>query len=475
MIDIDVFKDKFSPYLEYHGSLCFSNKRGANKYYFYNLQNKDEIMNILSLVRENTNDLELDNISLNYPKKDDRKSLEYPLVVEIVEEGNFLAFNFMLQTGVRLAPYYRKYEASINVAEPFFSIYLNKINCDLYWGNNRNKKYPLRFNYYLNKLLLSSEEFRNIFIAILKLDEKRKPILKDVIRTIEESKCCLLPLSLSEIKHMHNKKMLMETYFPSELNINFNKEDLNAGYIKSVLSEEIQGDEKHKIAEYDSKKLLSYITLKDCYEGPSLDRFLAAHYEDMVNRDNIHLQGDIRTYVRDTLNMDRENGDMNRVFFNSIQGLVRHHDEAVIEMHKESYKEDFKLPLLKNNTKFKKLREALPEEFILIDNTEQLFLEGENQHNCVYSYRKRISQDECVIYHWDIDDKHYTIEFGLRRNKYYIKQMKDRFNRTERIEDRRIVENYINNIQNDESDDGEVDVFINDIQELFDNDVWWRE
>ena len=211
MIDIDVFKDKFSPYLEYHGSLCFSNKRGANKYYFYNLQNKDEIMNILSLVRENTNGLELDNISLNYPKKDDRKSLEYPLVVEIVEEGNFLAFNFMLQTGVRLAPYYRKYEASINVSDSFFSIYLNMNNNDLYWGNNRNKKYPLRFNYYLNKLLLSSEEFRNIFIAILKLDEKRKPILKDVIRTIEESKCCLLPLSLSEIKHMHNKKMLMET------------------------------------------------------------------------------------------------------------------------------------------------------------------------------------------------------------------------------------------------------------------------
>ena len=459
MLDINTIKEAFEKHLQYHDSLYFSKERRRGNYYFYNIENKESYLNILNTVRDNASGLDLSSVSMNF-KVEKKQLYEYmPLLVQVNERDNFFIFEFSAITGVKLDTYYNKYEALVNNSDPFFSIIIHKETMDMYWGKEMNgRKYPLRFNYFLNKLLLLNDKFREIFIEILGFDAKRRPILKDLIRAIEKAKCCLLPLSIAEIKRMHTKDMLINTYYPNDFNINFNKDDLNAAYIKLILQERLAENEKLQIMNYDSDKLLSFITLIDCYEGPSLNRFLAAHYKEMAKEDGNFRNRDVGMYVNDYINMDIQNGNQPRAFFHSVDRMMRYHDETVMEMQRKAHEQEFAMPLIRKYSVFDRLINSLPEEFRLIDSVEQLYMEGKDQHNCVYSYRTKVQGDHCIIYHWDIEDRHYTIEFGCTRNRYYIIQMKDRFNNNERSEDRRIVEGYLRDINN--TDDEHVDKLI---------------
>ena len=459
MLEINTIKEAFEKHLNYHDSIYFSNERKRGNYYFYNIDNKESYINILNTVRDNVDGLDLESIVMNF-KFERKKPYEYqPLLIQVIDKDNFFKIYFCSITGVKLDTYYNKYEALVNNTEPFFSIFINKSTMDMYWGKEMtNMMYPLRFNYFLNKLLLSNDKFRDIFIEILNFDSRRRPILKDLIRTVEAAKCCLLPLSIAEIKRMHNKEMLINTYYPNDFNINFNKEDLNAAYIKLVLQESLAENEKLQIMNYNSEKLLSFITLLDCYEGPNLNRFLESHYKEMAKEDNRYANRDIGMYVNDYINMDMQNGNQPRAFFHSVDRMMRYHDENVMEMQRKVHEQEFAMPLIQERSVFEKLINNLPKEFRLIDSVEQLYIEGKDQHNCVYSYRTKVQSDHCIIYHWDKEDRHYTIEFGYSRKKYHIIQMKDRFNNNERSEDRMVVETYLRNINN--SDDETVEELI---------------
>ncbi len=81
------------------------------------------------------------------------------------------------------------------------------------------------------------------------------------------------------------------------------------------------------------------------------------------------------------------------------------------------------------NSRFEALRELLPPEFEWINTTDRLYEEGEKQHNCVFSYRSRIVDDECAVYHWETEGREYTIEFTVSsRGVFRVKQMMQKYN-----------------------------------------------
>lgn len=82
------------------------------------------------------------------------------------------------------------------------------------------------------------------------------------------------------------------------------------------------------------------------------------------------------------------------------------------------------LSLIAENTKFAELRQILPDEFEWITTTKRLFVEGNIQDNCVFSYRDKIREDQSTVYHWSNDGRDYTIEFSRGFDgRYVIEQM----------------------------------------------------
>lgn len=74
----------------------------------------------------------------------------------------------------------------------------------------------------------------------------------------------------------------------------------------------------------------------------------------------------------------------------------------------------------------------LPEdEFEEIRTRKRIVEEGFVQRNCVASYAEYINHDECAIYSFisPLDHKRYTLEFRMRKGKYYLRQAHCQYNK----------------------------------------------
>lgn len=81
---------------------------------------------------------------------------------------------------------------------------------------------------------------------------------------------------------------------------------------------------------------------------------------------------------------------------------------------------------LKIHRKFNKL--SLGSDYKIIEDTYSLFLEGEIQNHCVYSYRNKIDSGKCVIYTTDYENKKYTIEITKNNRNFVLEQIKGKYN-----------------------------------------------
>ena len=91
--------------------------------------------------------------------------------------------------------------------------------------------------------------------------------------------------------------------------------------------------------------------------------------------------------------------------------------------------------------KYRFLINKFPEKYELIKNEKDLYLEGEYQHNCVYSYLNDIKEGYCIIYKYIENSNHYTIEIGIEDERYKLFQVKNTYN----IEPGEDIYNMLNN------------------------------
>lgn len=128
---------------------------------------------------------------------------------------------------------------------------------------------------------------------------------------------------------------------------------------------------------------------------------------------------------------------------NSEKNLRKKHDKFSEEIklrarlrEKEKLETVFEFP-----EKFNPVIENLGAEYELIRDGKRLLEEGEEQRNCVFSYFKKITEGECVIYSLltetkenpeDIPGssvKRYTIEIIERNGKFEVVQFLGKFNK----------------------------------------------
>lgn len=111
----------------------------------------------------------------------------------------------------------------------------------------------------------------------------------------------------------------------------------------------------------------------------------------------------------------------------------KYHNELVkkINLKKAETIPDRKLKI---HNEYDMLIKALCDKYELIDNEKRLYLEGQRQHNCVYSYLDYIERGECVIFSHVDNNKRFTVAFYINEGKYYINQLSGKYNSTEGTE-----------------------------------------
>ena len=153
------------------------------------------------------------------------------------------------------------------------------------------------------------------------------------------------------------------------------------------------------------------------------------------------------TLMQDTFSMAQEleiQIDLTKI--NSEKALRKKHNKFLKEINlrarlreKEKLETVFAFP-----EKFNPVIENLGAEYELIKDGKRLLEEGEEQHNCVFSYFKNITEGKCLIYslltetekssenisdNSDKERKRYTIEIIEKNGKFEVVQFLGKFNK----------------------------------------------
>lgn len=246
----------------------------------------------------------------------------------------------------------------------------------------------------------------------------------------------MLPISFADLITFRTPAELMAHFKDEEINLNidFNKVDLNLGYIMTELAKGIDKRDWNLITGLDSDTVANLISLKQFYDGFTVSEFVKMFYG--TKFDDYFLAG----YIKDYIKMCLETGHKFRIGFSSENELRTAHDDLADEIRKKVDENELRLPLVPERSKFDILEERITEwgkgEFERIRSTPQLLNEGETQHNCVFSRRHLIRKDHVAIFHWKHNGRNYTVQFNTnRKGNFFVKEVRARFNETITAED----------------------------------------
>lgn len=307
-----------------------------------------------------------------------------------------------------------------------------------FWGRTsvQRKEQSMRgMSYWANKNMYFNLSFRAFAVdfffheAVL----TKRFILKDIARTIEKYGYLLLPIPYAELCKYHTPKELFNSVMPlpAELGRNVNAVDLNLAYVVSTLISVTARRDLKYLKMLPEELVHNSFSLNALFEGLGRETVVSGYYQYAL-RDEWCDDEDVAEYAKDYGHMCIANGVEIRLGY-SYQGLIKAHDEVSKLDRMRRLDHELEFPLLPEQSRFDVLERCLednyPGEFERIKDARRLFQEGEQQHNCVFSRRFMIREDRVSVYHWDYDEKNYTIQFGIDEyGLFYIQEIKGRFN-----------------------------------------------
>ena len=389
----------------------------------------------------------------------------------------------------RIDPKTGKYVAKLQIQDkPLISFAIDMESGKLVYKNKGKWTLvaPLMFNKYFDSLLYSYEILRDIFTDILNLSARYNPFLKDIASSIRKTGFFGFGISIESLMQYHN----LNEFFHSRIDrhdvpINFNSLSFYEGVMVMMLLPHIPQSEYSFFAQQVKNK-----TVFECFMGRTRNI-----YEHWWRKTPYHLeQSDyvlgtqtilakeflMSYYVTKGIINETDEAELSDLIsmkkmlgteaayslrYRSHAGIRRAHDDTMNRLRhiagadgnlqwllgqgrKYSISCDPQTVIVPEESKFGNLREILPEEFEWITTAGRIERESYDQHNCVRTYASRVINDECAIYHWEIEDRKYTIEFTGSNdqridNRYYIRQIKQKYNREALPEDETIVRGYI--------------------------------
>lgn len=347
-----------------------------------------------------------------------------------------------------------------------------------------NKYYPLPIKQLIKlKEYKYNDEFVRFINFYIDYLISKNPFIKDAINDCKDN--CLIPLSVNECIMYHNRAELIKAKYKtaSNINIDWNKRNLNLSYlyIKSLPYIDDKGKEKLKqIKDIDFniikksrhsykskvKDFLSYVIYKNIQDNlivntedeiakelsilPDViddEKESLAIYEENLNETEYLCYDYVNMLMFNTARKNREKIKLN---IKSINEIRNKHDNVTTytNINKETHSVK-----IKKDSVFNELRNILPSTFEWIKTRKRLILETKIQHHCVWSYADKITNDNCAIYSYvdkdgsksiDGTPKRYTIEFGFNKNtcQYYVIQTQGRYDSVNASN----MEKYINEI-----------------------------
>lgn len=450
-ISIEDVERIVSKYYEPHDSKYIFGGRKRAERYFYNTNKLNWYMDFAASLDTDLFDTTgaPNNIELNFSKKSEEwaRTTEREMLLILKEKKtqagymNYITLAFYPLIGLTLKKVYNKMGLALKTANrPVTNLHIRE-DGELYWSNNDNRFCYLKITPYLNKFLYANENFRNIIVDILMLIGESRKILKDVARTIQNDHFFLKPIKMHDVCKYRTPDELVKSESQHTLPINFNKKNLNYSWCVTHLSEVIEPDDFGLLLNIPDDDLIEWLgggihlLDGDAIQTSRICDFIANYYvRRLVYRGILPVDMRDRVYIfaRDYAHLCINMGEPISLRKQGLRALEEAHNIARIQAitHAEhSDDADFSSPLPPENSKFQELRNILPKEFIHLDSAKALFEEGERQHNCVFSYSTRVRRDESAIYHWEIEGREYTIEFGKVNNQYTIRQMLKKHNR----------------------------------------------
>ena len=290
-------------------------------------------------------------------------------------------------------------------------------------------------NYFINKNMFYNPQFREFSSKFFELigNIENKYILKDVGRSIKNCGFFLVPVNYSELIQCYKPSDLINSYLNENDNVklNFNKYDLNLSYIILKLKNYIDNKSIKLLCDIHLEKLKMLINLAALYDGfaseSSVAYFIKAYYYDYYKN------GGHKWLINDFVNLSIEMHE--KISLNlSVQQMLKKHDLLAISQRSGKFSGNNNIELVKEDSKFNDLEKEMLDikigTFKRIHSLLDLYNEGNNQHNCVFPRKDRIKNDDISIFHWDYNDKSYTVQFSYEsfHRAYILDEIRARFN-----------------------------------------------
>ena len=434
-------------------SLAIGEPRGRKgTRFFYRVKDESHVTGLLSYLRGQyapKSPYPFEGLRMDYYAGQSGDVSRRDVIVRVKEEEDRLEIRFYTADGIR---FYRSYGKKLVAAlvpskDPLLTLLLDAD--PVVYAVTKSGSGPLQFNWWINKCLRNNEDIRAFLIALFGYLGEEHAILKDVARTIGENGFFLAPIKYDELLKCHTPTDVITTLFSTRreqlLTVNYNRMDLNVAYYLTSFAYQFDPKSVAKLTGLPEEQLRCCIRPQDVFEGPRAERFLAVYYS-LYDGDPDEEPWMIRQDVADYVGMCAEAGEPLR-FFASYRALMRRHNELSDEISRLA-DEISDQPIVPENSRFK----ALATDFGLfsdggvewITTGIRLREEGDRQHNCVYCYRSYIAEDACAIFHMDRSDESYTIRIEIDHyGKFFIAEMRARFNRPYRREDYDFVQRVV--------------------------------
>ena len=263
----------------------------GNPLYCYTLEEEKGISDICNFLRTQSSNcnIKLPDLKQTFSKKEMKcRQLPQCACFEEQEDGYWNLSIYEI-TGVTYRTYRGKTAAKLHLGKyPFVSLSSGSPHFYGFWKNswfrreNTPQNYREGFSYWVNKALKTSEKFRmfsvDFFFAVAQ--SEHLPILKDVARTIRSCGCFLPPISYEKLLAYRTPAELIRSFSAGqpELPINFNKVDLNVGYVMHILAHAIDRRDWSKLAKLDVQTISDAVTLPLFYNTFQAEEFLRVYY-----------------------------------------------------------------------------------------------------------------------------------------------------------------------------------------------------
>jgi len=370
----------------------------------------------------------------------------------------YVDLDFLFISGLRLSRMHRRPSLRL-VTTPVFNIHIRgrdgSRQAELYWDGRFGRGYSfLRLDFgWTNRLLAENQVFREVVAGILRAvgEGDGQHILLDIARAVELDHCFLLPVSMHDAAALaHTPDQLIRSIGnDTRLNVNFNRRLLNAGYLLTKIEPYIEPGDLGLLEAVPDELLPTWAMLQRRRAGRQEDTPDADVVGCVAGYYALRLGGEfareaVVSCAADYAQMAIQNGERISLRKTTLPGLEQAHDEQAGIMREKHYNPQILArPLVPESSKFERLRTLVPKDFKRMETLGDLVSEAKAQSNCVVSYADEIADDHSAIYHADICGRSYTVEFGMRGNRYFVKQMRQRFNEPAVDADIRLVNEYL--------------------------------